>query len=493
MTHETTTTPDILLTHGYFIAEDAHEQKIMKPYPPLGLLYLSSHLKAQGFNVDIYDSTFQTLAGFADMLRQRRPSLVGIYCNLMTKQNVLQMIKVCRQINATVILGGPEPVSYAAAYLARGADIIVSGEGELTLTELIPHLARHGLSQLDAIQGIAFRRGDGQIIVTPPRPQIKDLSAQPWPDREAIDLQLYLDTWKTHHGHSSVSLITARGCPYTCSWCSHTVFGHTHRRRAVEDVADEVAWIQSRYQPDVLWYADDVLTIHPRWFLAYHQELKQRRIRLPFECISRADRLNEAVIDALADMGCYRLWIGSESGSQRILDGMQRKANVLDVQQKTHMLQARGIEVGMFIMLGYEGETVADLAATVDHLKVAGPDVFLTTVAYPIKGTTYYHEVEDRLTTSLAWDERTDRDLRVTGRYSARFYGFATRWMVNEVNLHKLRQNHSGNLLRQARLLANARYGRLGMWLTRRQREEMHGSQAGGRGWDTEQRAADAW
>lgn len=493
MTHETTAPPDILLTHGYFIAEDAHEQQIMKPYPPLGLLYLSSHLKAHGFNVAVYDSTFKTLADFGEMLRQRRPSLVGIYCNLMTKQNVLQMIQVCRQINATIILGGPEPVSYAAAYLARGADIIVSGEGELTLTELIPHLAQHGLAQLESIQGIAFRRDDGQVVVTPPRPQIKDLSAQPWPDREAIDLQLYLDTWKTHHGHSSVSLITSRGCPYTCTWCSHTVFGHTHRRRSVADVADEVAWIIDRYHPDQLWYADDVLTIHPRWFLAYHQELKQRGIRLPFECISRADRLNDAVMDALADMGCYRLWIGSESGSQRILDGMQRKADVLDVQQKTHALQARGIEVGMFIMLGYEGETIADLTATVDHLKTASPDVFLTTVAYPIKGTAYYHEVEDRLTTDLPWAERTDRDLRVAGRHSARFYSFATRWMVNEVNLHKMRQRKTGNVLRQARLLANARYGRLGMWLTQRQRETQHGDHASGRGWSPTQRAADAW
>jgi hypothetical protein len=83
---------DILLSHGYFIAEDEHEQKIMKPYPPLGLLYISSHLKAKGFAVDVYDSTFATLADFEAYLRQTRPGLIGLYCNLMTKQNVLRMI-----------------------------------------------------------------------------------------------------------------------------------------------------------------------------------------------------------------------------------------------------------------------------------------------------------------------------------------------------------------------------------------------------------------
>ncbi|MFZ0546117.1 MAG: radical SAM protein, partial [Candidatus Promineifilaceae bacterium] len=430
---------DILLSHGYFIAEDEHEQQIMKPYPTLGLLYISSHLKAKGFAVDLYDTTFVTLADFEAYVMQERPSLVGLYCNLMTKHNILRQVQMCKVIGATVILGGPEPISYADQYLAAGVDIIVNGEGEETLEELIPHLARYGLNQLETIQGIVFQNNDGLVIHNPVRPQIQDLSAQPWPDREAIDMERYLDTWKTHHGLSSVSLITARGCPYKCNWCSHTVFGHTHRRRTPEEVVEEVAWIRERYNPDQLWYADDVLTIHPRWFLQYAALLKERGLHFPFECISRADRLKEPVIEALAEMGCYRLWIGAESGSQRILDAMQRQADVEDIQQKTKMLQAKGIEVGMFIMLGYEGEELSDIEATVDHLKKSNPDVFLTTVAYPIKGTKYYSKVTDRILTHLDWEARTDRDLGVVGRFSSRFYDHATRWMVNEVNLNRAR------------------------------------------------------
>jgi anaerobic magnesium-protoporphyrin IX monomethyl ester cyclase len=482
---------DILLSHGYFIAEDEHEQAIMKPYPTLVLLYISSHLKANGFTVDLYDSTFATVADFADYVQRRRPGLVGLYCNLMTKGNVLRMIPILKESGATVILGGPEPVSYAADYLRFGADIIVFGEGELTLEALIPHLARHGRRGLQQIPGLIFRDDDGQIIKTAVRPLIKDLSAQPWPDREAIDMQRYLDTWKTYHGLSSLSLVTARGCPYTCTWCSHTVFGHTHRRRSVIDVADEIQWIQERYDPDQLWYADDVLTIAPRWFLSLARELKRRRLRIPFECISRPDRLDAKLVQVLAEMGCRRLWLGSESGSQRILDAMKRKTEVADVQAKCHMLQAAGIEVGMFIMLGYEGESIADISATVDHLKRATPDLFLTTVAYPIKGTAYFEEVANRVTTPLAWEARTDRELQVNGRYSRRFYDHATRWMVNEVNLHRAWRDGRRHPLQLAKLFANAQRGRLGMYLTLHER----GNRAvgSGRGWPTARRASDAW
>jgi radical SAM superfamily enzyme YgiQ (UPF0313 family) len=483
---------DILLTHGYFIAEDEHEQQIMKPYPPLGLLYIASHLKAQGFAVEVWDSTFHSLADFESYVNQTRPGLVGIYGNLMTKFNVLCMVALCKAVGATVILGGPEPISYAAQYLAAGADIVVNGEGELTLQELIPHLARHGLQGLDLVAGIAFRNGDGDVTHTPARPLIQNLSDQPWPDREAIDLRRYLQTWKTHHGVSSVSLITARGCPFTCTWCSHSVFGHTHRRRRPEEVAEEVAWIQETYNPDQLWYADDVFTIAPRWFLTFAAELKKRDLRIPFECISRADRLNDALMDALAEMGCYRLWIGSESGSQRILDGMLRKADVRDVQEKSRALQERGIEVGMFIMLGYEGEKIPDLQATVEHLKRANPDVFLTTVAYPIKGTKYYQEVSNRVISHLEWQQRTDRDLGVAGRYSPHFYDYATRWMVNAVNLHKARQAGVKNPLKLARMAVNARRGWWGMQRTQHEREEGTPVTAG-RGWPAGERAQEGW
>jgi radical SAM superfamily enzyme YgiQ (UPF0313 family) len=478
---------DLLLTHGYCLAADEHEREIMMPYPPLGLLYLSSHLKAEGFSVEIHDSTFASPADFEAHLEAAQPAVVGIYATLMTRARVLEMITLSRKRGAWVVVGGPEPAPNAAEYLAHGADAVVVGEGEATLADLLRHLPERGLEGLERINGLRFLDAENRVVATPERAQIRDLSAQPWPDRDAIDLDRYLQTWRDHHGGSSISLVTSRGCPFTCRWCSHDVYGRSHRRRRVDEVADEVAHLVERYQPDQLWFTDDVFTLNRPWVAALASELDRRGLRIPFECISRADRIDESVADALAMMGCRRLWIGSESGSQRILDRMGRRTTVSDVQAKTAMLRSRGIEVGMFIMLGYEGETVDDLQATIDHLKTSAPDVFLTTVAYPIRGTDYYREVEGRIVAGGQWAERTDRDLRISGRHSRRYYRHATRWMVNEVGSHRARAD--GRRLRQLRCWLAARAGRLGMFANRGAREETAVA-ASGRGWGpSEERA----
>ncbi len=458
---------DVLLAHGYYLDEDPHELKVMKPYPPLGILYIAAYLKSRGFSVGVFDATFRQPSDFAALLATERPTIVGLYCNLMTKFNVLAMITAAKQAGAYVILGGPEPPYYAEEYLVRGADVVVIGEGEKALEQLISELAVHGPNDLTHVPGIVFRNGEGICVRTPPRPMIKDLDTLPFPDREAIDLDAYTHVWREHHGRGSVSLICARGCPYHCDWCSHAVYGETHRRHSPTRMADEVQMILERYKPDQLWYADDVFTIKPSWFFAYAAELERRGLYLPFECISRADRLNERVVETLARMGCYRVWIGSESGSQRILDAMRRDVMVEAVQAMTHLCRRHGIEVGMFIMLGYDGEEQSDLATTVEHLKRADPDVFLTTVTYPIKGTGYYKKVEDKILARADWEARTDRDLTVAGRHSRRYYESAIRWMVGEVMLHKQWTNGRTDVMQLLKAAANVVRGRVGMALTR--------------------------
>ena len=410
---------DLLLANAYFLSLDAEEQRVMRPHPPLGVLYLLSHLKARGFDVGVFDGTFRSLDAFADTLRRHRPRVVGIACNLMTKRNALVMIALAKQHGARVVVGGPDPPYHAASYLDAGAEVVVIGEGEQTLEELLPvllgdRLVRRSFGEGGSeIQGIVFKLPDGSLVRTPPRQLLPDLDRQPFPDRSAIDLPAYLHAWRERHGVGTVSLITARGCPYTCTWCSRSVFGETHRRRSVTNVADEVEAIVDRYHPERLWYADDVFAIHRSWTIEYARQLERRRLRLPFECISRAERIDDAVADALASLGCFRVWIGSESGSQRVLDAMKRKVTVDQVRAAAERLRRRRIEVGMFIMLGYDGEQMSDLHATVDHLKRTAPDVFLTTVSYPIKGTPYYDAVADRLASPGQWQDGTDRDLVV--------------------------------------------------------------------------------
>jgi radical SAM superfamily enzyme YgiQ (UPF0313 family) len=462
---------DLLLVHAYFLSEDAEERRLMRPYPPLGVLYLSSHLKARGFKVGVFDGTFRRASDFRLTLAADRPAVVGVYVNMMTKRQALRLISIARAAGARVVVGGPDPPYYADEYLRAGAHVVVLGEGEHTLEALIPALSVPAPSDaaLATIDGIAFRAESGEVIRTAPRALLVDLSAQPHPDRAAVDMSRYLQAWRRHHGYGPMSLITARGCPYTCTWCSRSVFGTTHRRRSVTDVVQEVEAIAEQYRPDRLWYADDVFGIHRGWTLDYAAHLQRRRLRLPFECISRAERIDEEVADAFADMGCWRVWIGSESGSQQLLNAMERRVNVERVRDATTRLRRRGIQVGLFIMLGFDGEQMADLRATVDHLKQTAPDIFLTTVSYPIKGTPYYDRVAGRIVARQPWHERTDRDLVIRFRPKRRYYDFARRWIAGEVALHAhLRQRRYGKAVRAA---SSALVGRVGMTLTERRRE----------------------
>jgi anaerobic magnesium-protoporphyrin IX monomethyl ester cyclase len=457
---------DLLLTHGYFLDEDPKELQIMKPYVPLGILYLTSHLRARNFDVEVFDSTFRTREELMRLLHRERPAVLGVYANLMTRGSTLQILGAAKEAGWKTIAGGPEPGAYAEEYLSAGADVVVIGEGEITLEELLPVLNSNRPELLGHVRGIAFRADDGAVYQTPPRPQIPDINHQPWPCREAVSIERYLETWRLHHQCGSVSIITARGCPYDCRWCSHAVFGKTHRRRRPNLVVDELEAILDRYNPDMLWIADDVFTIHHGWLEEFAAEMKRRRIRIPFECISRADRLDEHVADLLSDLQCFRIWIGSESGSQRILDAMHRGVTVEEVQTAVDLCKARGIQTGMFLMWGYEGEELSDIEATVNHVRRTQPDVFLTTVAYPIAGTPYFADVAGRRTDSLPWAQSSDRNIRIRGRHSRRFYGNADQLLKAEVELERLSQSKTATASQLEVLYRRVESAREGLRLT---------------------------
>ncbi len=208
-------------------------------------------------------------------------------------------------------------------------------------------------------------------------------------------------------------------------------------------MADELEWLVERYHPDMAWMADDVFTIHHGWLFQYAAELKKRKLKVPFECISRADRLNRQVLETLAEIGCFRVWIGSESGSQRILDAMERGVTVEEVQSAVGLCRSNGIQTGMFLMWGYEGEELDDVEATIQHVKKTDPDIFFTTVAYPIQGTPYSIQVADRTERFKPWKVSSDRDVRIRGRHSRHFYGIADQLLRSEVELDRTRRRPS--------------------------------------------------
>ncbi|MBL7827429.1 MAG: B12-binding domain-containing radical SAM protein [Saprospiraceae bacterium] len=462
----------VLFTHGYFLADDPKEQRIMKPYPPLGLLYLSAWLDLTGIENEVFDTTFSSKQLLQQHLLKNPPRVLALYTNLMTKLNILQLIRFVKskpELEKTlIVLGGPDVTHNLVDYLQEGADVIVIGEGEQTMEDVaraaIQTSDNHQFVQkLEHVSGIAYKTADGSVHKTATREKIRDIDALPFPNRHKIDLHAYLTAWKKAHGKSAISISTQRGCPYTCRWCSTAVYGQSYRRRSPQNVVDEIVFLQTNFDFDLIWFVDDVFTVSHKWLQEFHDELKCRAVEVRFECITRADRLNPEVIKILKSSGCFRVWIGAESGSQRIIDAMDRRVEVGQVRNMIRAANLEGIETGTFIMLGYPGETQQDILETVAHLKAANPDLFTITVAYPIKGTGLYEEVENSVVASLPWSQRTDRDLDFKRTYPRKYYDFAVRYTVNAVLWHKARIKGEWLRFKSLVLLPKIWLARLGM------------------------------
>ena len=290
---------------------------------------------------------------------------------------------------------------------------------------------------LEDFPGIIFLRGS-HVYRTPPRAAITDLDSLPWPDRDVLAMEDYFKAWKTKHGESSVSLITARGCPFHCAWCSSEVFGHTHRQRSPKNVVDEMLMIKQKYNPDIMWISDDVLTINRRWSLQFFEEVARRGAAHPYECLSRVDLVDREILQGLKDTGCFRIWYGAESGSQQVLDGMKKGTTVKQVRTAARITQELGMQAGFFILLGYPDETTADIRMTINLLKETKPDVFGTSVAFPMKGTEFYERVSDRIIPNENWSSRNQNKLLFKAKHPRLYYWFAVRWLVKEVGVAKM-------------------------------------------------------
>jgi radical SAM superfamily enzyme YgiQ (UPF0313 family) len=442
----------ILLTHGYFIEEDAKEQAIMKPYVPLGILYISAYLEQHGYDNQVFDSTFSSFDKLCNALLQQQPDVVGIYTNLMTKLNVLRIIRFIKsrsELRATkIVLGGPEVRNHIVKFLENDADFIVLGEGEQTMLELVQWIDGKHNGNITTVDGIAYKDSNNGVCQNRERAKLKNVDELPMPNRQKVDLTLYLKAWKERHGTNTISVSTMRGCPYSCKWCSRAVYGQSYRRRSAANVADEIEWLKATYNMDSIWFVDDVFTVSHKWLEEFTAEMTSRKLNVRYECITRADRMNEEVIRNLRDSGCFRVWVGAESGSQKVIDLMDRRVEVEQVQQMIRLARQYGIEAGTFIMVGYPGETKEDIYDTVHHLKSADPDFYTITVAYPIKGTPLYTEVEDRFVADLPWETSTDRDIDFKRTYGRKYYDYAIQMIHYEIRYHKALKKPMSNFLR---------------------------------------------
>ncbi|MCU1382150.1 MAG: Radical domain protein [Acidobacteria bacterium] len=440
---------DVLFGQAYFLRFDPKLWEARQPYAPLGALYAAACVRERGYSVALFDAMLAASeAEWADALDRYRPRFAVIYednfnylskmCLLRMRQAALTMIDAARERGVAVIVAGADATDHPVTYLDRGAAVVVTGEGEVTLVELLDTLSAAGradgagdagtagevstAARLSAVDGLCLRDGDGRVVNTRPRAIIRQLDALPFPAWDLVDVERYRATWRSHHGYFSMNLVTTRGCPYHCNWCAKPIYGQRYTARSPEHVADEMAWLKRTFRPDHLWIADDIFGLKPGWIERFAERLQARDAAIPFKCLLRADQVTAAVARALKAAGCQTAWIGAESGSQRILDAMEKGTRVDQIGEATRLLRDAGVDVGFFLQFGYPGETRDDIDLTLEMVRTCAPDDIGVSVSYPLPGTTFYQRVQAQLGQKQNWVDSNDLAMMYHATYVPDFY-----------------------------------------------------------------------
>ncbi|MFZ0548425.1 MAG: radical SAM protein [Candidatus Promineifilaceae bacterium] len=292
---------NVLLCNPLFLNQSEEERASGSPYFPLGLLYLAAYIRERGHQVAVFDGTFAgEEADFIQALKEIRPDVVGITALMPIKSAALRLAQLAKEAGKTVFLGGPDPTYDPKAYLEHAqVDIVVHHEGEITLVVLLDLLEKGRLTadSLAGEPGVAFRDKNGRPVVNQPRPYIEDLDSLPFPARDLIDMEKYLDTWREQNGYSSLTLATSRGCPYGCEWCQDAVHGQALRQRSPENVVAELKQLKATYEIDRLRVVDDVDGIDRSWLEEWAKTAEAQEAVIPFEALSDLHRQDIPMLD----------------------------------------------------------------------------------------------------------------------------------------------------------------------------------------------------
>jgi anaerobic magnesium-protoporphyrin IX monomethyl ester cyclase len=431
----------ILLGQSYYLHFDPKLWEAMQPYPPLGTLYAASWLRQYGYEVSLFDAMLaESEKEWAVALDEHKPQYAVIYednfnylskmCLLRMREAAFTMIDMAKSCGCTVVLCGADATDHYAEYLARGADYCIIGEGEETLLELLNQLEGKGEAEFESILGLAYldrRRptadgGTWSAVVNRRRPDITVLDKLPFPAWDLVDVEKYRSVWRKRHGYFSMNMVTTRGCPYHCNWCAKPIWGQRYNSRSPENVAAEMKWLKETYAPDHIWFADDILGLKPNWIEKFASLLREMDAVIPFKCLQRADLVNEKTAPALAKAGCKTVWLGAESGSQNILDAMDKGDKVEDIYRAANLLRGNKIEVGFFLQFGYPGETWSDVQKTLKMVRECAPDDIGISVSYPLPGTKFYERVKLELGNKQNWVDSEDLAMLYRGPFPTEFY-----------------------------------------------------------------------
>lgn len=423
---------NILFSHSYFLRFDPKQWNTGQPYAPLGTLYAAALLRENGYAVSLFDSMFaQHAEEVIPSLDSFKPELFVIYddgFNYLTKmcltnmrEAAFRMAKLARERGCTVIVSSSDSTDHYEQYLQQGADFIILGEGEVTLLELVKALGNPA-ADLTTLQGIAYRQGEA-IVKTGKRAVIKELDALPFPAWDLVNIAPYRAMWLKSSGYFSMNMGTTRGCPFKCNWCAKPIYGNRYNSRTPQNVVQELKWLKEQYHFDHIWFCDDIFGLKPGWVQEFATLTEQANLRMRFKIQSRADLLvQENYVRSLARAGCDNTWMGAESGSQDILDAMDKGTTIEQIHTATKLLKQHGIRPGFFIQFGYPGETKEDIRKTIGMIRELMPAELGISVSYPLPGTLFYERVKNELQGKANWTDSDELQLMFKNTYPPAFY-----------------------------------------------------------------------
>jgi len=422
---------DVLLTHSYHLPHDAKQRRKMQPYPPLGTLYAATALRAAGISVSVFDSMLaEPVAGFRDALAKYRPKIVVIYeddFNFVTKMCLTHMrelaehlAKLAHAAGAVVAAHGSDATDNAAHYLAHGVDYVLTGEAEQTLAAFCDaQLHGHDVS---GIAGLVRYGASGEMVcssVVPKNPEWADL---PPASRELIDLEPYRKAWEGAHGYFSTNVVASRGCPYQCNWCAKPISGNKFQARHPMAVATEIRELKELYAVQHVWFGDDIFALNRRWVEEFADAMEALQCVLPFKIQSRADLMTPETVQALQRAGCSEVWMGVESGSQKILDAMDKGLRVGAVREARGRLEKANIRACYFLQFGYPGEEWTDIQETIDLVRSTLPNDIGVSISYPLPKTKFHERVQAELGEKRNWSDSDDLCGIFKAAYTDEFY-----------------------------------------------------------------------
>ena len=439
----------ILVCHSYFLRLDQKQMVRAKPYPPLATLQVVSLLRNAGHRVAFFDAMLADgIEEYACLLRAERPQVVLLYednfnflskmCLDTMRRAACEMIASARSAGARVISAGPDVTDAPGPYLDAGADLALIGEGLSALLEVLPRLdSNPHAPSADLAGGVTGVVSPGGAKV-PSRGGSKapvlavEVGLAAW---DLVDMDHYRAVWRKAHGYFSLNMAASRGCPFRCTWCAKPIWGNQYLQRAAAEVALEMGFLKRSFNPDHIWFADDIFGFRVDWVAEFAASVRAADASIPFTIQTRADLVSERMAEALREAGCREAWIGAESGSQRVLDAMNKGTTLAEIRIARERFKAVGIRVGFFIQLGYMGEQLDDLLATRELLEATRPDEIGVSVSYPLPGTKFYELVKAQLRGKTHWQESNDLEMMFQGTYTSDFYRAVRNLLHDQITL----------------------------------------------------------